>query len=125
MKPVFVILVPFCWTWVYGGRSEELLGKLAFSGRKSLFLLSPIARFAGDSGAIGGRMRRQFGSKIDLLPRGRTDRAWKPGLGRRKFALSSSGFKNRTVTGQRLVEPTLDRPVPSNHVGKQAAKPPT
>jgi hypothetical protein len=51
MKPVFVILVPFCWTWVYGGRAEELLGKRAFSGRKSLFLLSPIARFAGDSGA--------------------------------------------------------------------------
>src|SRR2546429_5814973 len=100
MKPVFVILVPFCWTWVYGGRSEELLGKLAFSGRKSLFLLSPIAHFAGDSGAIGGRMRRQFGSKTDLLPRG-ADRAWKPGLGRRKFALSSSGFKKPNRHGAR------------------------
>src|SRR6266568_4120293 len=116
MKPVFVILVPFCWTWVYGGRSEELLGKLAFSGRKSLFLLSPIARFAGDSGAICGRMRRQFGSKIDLLPRG----AHGSGLEARprpaKIRIKLKRVqKNRTVTGQGLVEPARHRPVPSNH----------
>jgi hypothetical protein len=38
-------------------------------------------------------MRHQFGSKIDLLPRARTDRAWKSAPGRRKFGSSPGGLK--------------------------------
>src|SRR5260370_35046745 len=83
MKPVFVILVPFCWTWVYGGRVEELLGKRAFSRRKSLFLLSPIARFAADSGPTWRTNPASIGQQYCPIAPGGA-RMWSPALGGRR-----------------------------------------
>jgi len=68
-------------------------------------------------------MRRQLGNNIDLLPRAALGSAPGAGAEPAKFGSSPSGLKKTERSqGHSMGKPTLDRPVPSNRLGRQAAQ---
>src|SRR5262245_52864985 len=97
----------YCWTWVYGGRAEQLLGKGTFFGRKSLFLPSTMARFAGQEAV---QLEDECGANLAVIFTylSRRSRRWaRESAGearklkaRRSLATGQSQIR-RTVVGRR------------------------